>query len=356
MENKINLNRFALTKDRTRYLPGGELTEAVEIAIALDKPLLITGEPGTGKTQLAHWLAEQLAQQTIGMDGAFRSKPFIFDTKSTSVASDLFYSYDAVSHFGKIQRIPQTKQLSKEEEDLILRQYIELRPMGLAIAQTHGTNFDDLRGIRNYYSSKKEEIKETAERKDDKLKHDAPLEEAPMSSIVLIDEIDKAPREFPNDLLNEMDNYQFEIKELNKTIKRAKNDCRIVVILTSNDEKTLPNAFLRRCVFYHIEFPEGKRLLDIAKLKLSIPPDSQGFDNSITEAINHFELLRDKVVNKKPSTAEFLDWINLLYHLKDENNDSLLNGEGGPLHPSARSARFDGVLTKTQPDIEATRM
>src|SRR4051794_20735361 len=104
MLQSIELKNLALKDTEEKYLPDQGLVDAIEIAIALDKPLLITGEPGTGKTKLALWLSKLLAIQTEGNACAFRNKPFIFNTKSTSTASDLFYNYDAVSHFGKVQR------------------------------------------------------------------------------------------------------------------------------------------------------------------------------------------------------------------------------------------------------------
>jgi MoxR-like ATPase len=321
MSEIIKLQTFALNNADTAYLPGKGLKEAVEIAITLGKPLLITGEPGTGKTKLANWLAATLSKQTENTLWGFRSKPFIFNTKSTSVASDLFYNYDAVSHFGNIQR-NKDKKLTEEEEENITRQFIELKEMGLAIAQTHGTAYAGLQGIRNYKGKSSEYP-------------DGLLESRPMSSVVLIDEVDKAPREFANDLLNEMETSMFEFKELNRKIRRADNECRIVTILTSNDEKTLPNAFLRRCIFYHIDFPDNDMLLQIARLKLNIPESDKSYDKALNAAIDAFVKLRDKVVNKKPGTVELLDWINILYKSRDNNDKNSLQGPGGDLHPDA---------------------
>jgi MoxR-like ATPase len=268
----------------------------------------------------------------------FRSKPFIFNTKSTSVASDLFYNYDAVSHFGNIQR-NKDKKLTEEEEENITRQFIELKEMGLAIAQTHGTAYAGLQGIRNYKGKSSEYP-------------DGLLESRPMSSVVLIDEVDKAPREFANDLLNEMETSMFEFKELNRKIRRADNECRIVTILTSNDEKTLPNAFLRRCIFYHIDFPDNDMLLQIARLKLNIPESDKSYDKALNAAIDAFVKLRDKVVNKKPGTVELLDWINILYKSRDNNDKNSLQGPGGDLHPDALEKKNLCILLKTNADLK----
>ncbi|MEP7319908.1 MAG: MoxR family ATPase [Panacibacter sp.] len=281
----IEINRIFLNNNPIDYVADEGLIKAVEIAIALGKPLLISGEPGTGKTKLADYVAAQLYLQTKNDAIKFVENPLVFNTKSTSVAADLFYFYDAVSHF------------RSQQANLTTDQFIELKPMGIAIAQTHGFGCETLQGISNIGNYNEKNI----------------LRE-PASSVVLIDEIDKASREFPNDLLNEMENYEFEIREMNQRIKRSANDCRIIVIMTSNSEKNLPNAFLRRCVFYHIDFPDKEKLLKIARKRLII--NNTEYDALIEQAIDEFNLIRSRVVNKKPSTSEFLDWINLLQEFK----------------------------------------
>jgi MoxR-like ATPase len=271
-----------LNNKASDYVADANLVKAVEIAIALGKPLLVSGEPGTGKTQLAHFVASQLHVQTKDDTFPFLEKPLVFNTKSTSVASDLFYYYDAVSHF-------------RNKNDLVpTEQFIELCAMGQAIALTHGRRSPDLDGIK-------------------RLKEFEKLEETPHSSVVLIDEIDKAPRDFPNDLLNEMEHNEFYIKELNQVVRQRKNGARMVCILTSNSEKNLPNAFLRRCVFYHIPFPDSIKLKKIIRQRLSI--DDAKYDTALSKAIEKFEEFRKKAVNKKPATSELLDWLNIL---KDE--------------------------------------
>ena len=277
----IAIDRIVMNNRPIDYVADDKLIKAVEISIALGKPLLVSGEPGTGKTKLADYVAAQLHLQTKGQPGAFLPEPLVFNTKSTSVSTDLFYFYDAVSHF------------RSQHANLLTEQFIELAPLGLSIAQTHGAEAEavkSLSGIRN--------VREGA------------LLPEPASSVVLIDEVDKAPREFPNDLLNEMENYQFTIRELNKVVRRAQNDTRIVVILTSNSEKNLPNAFLRRCVFYHIDFPDKSKLMEIARKRLTI--DDPVYNQAIENAIDRFNEIRQKAMNKKPSTSEFRDWINLL--------------------------------------------
>jgi MoxR-like ATPase len=302
----IEIDKIYLNNNPIDYVADDGLIKAVEIAIALGKPLLVSGEPGTGKTKLADYVAMQLATQTTGQAYAFLNTPYIFNTKSTSVSTDLFYFYDAVSHF------------RSQHADTTTEQFIELKPMGLAIAQTHGLNSPGLQGIS----------------KIGNLSDKFVLPE-PRSSVVLVDEIDKAPREFPNDLLNEMENYRFDIKEINETVTRCDSDCRIVVIMTSNSEKNLPNAFLRRCIFYHIGFPDKDKLLQIAKKRLMI--DNTTYDELIGKAIDEFNNMRNRAMNKKPSTSEFLDWINLLQYYKLLNNASFAPGNTDPLYEATKS-------------------
>jgi len=257
----------------------------VEIAIALGKPLLVSGEPGTGNTKLADYVAAQLALQTTGQANSFIDKPYVFNTKSTSVASDLFYTYDAVSHF------------RSQKSDLPTEAFIEVRALGLAIAQSHGGDSSALSPFKKLGNF-----------------NEAISDAHPRSSVVLIDEIDKAPREFPNDLLNEIEHYSFDMRELNAGLRKAPNDSRIIVIMTSNSEKNLPNAFLRRCIFYHIEFPDKEKLKAIARLRLRM--EDEKYNGLLDKAIEEFNRLRNLSVNKKPSTSEFLDWMNVLEKFK----------------------------------------
>jgi MoxR-like ATPase len=277
--NSINLTSIELNNKPQNYVADINLLKAVEIAIALGKPLLVSGEPGTGKTQLAHHVAWQLNQQTEKDEIPFLPEPLVFNTKSTSLASDLFYYYDAVSHF------------RNKNDATPAERFIELRALGLAIALSYGNTSKELQGISNLKGFEK-------------------LEAKPHSAVVLIDEIDKAPRDFPNDLLNEIEHYEFSIREINQTIRRRQKGARIVLILTSNSEKNLPNAFLRRCVYYHIPFPDSNKLKMIAQQRLLINNDE--YNAAIEKAIIKFEDFRKKAINKRPATSEFLDWMNIL--------------------------------------------
>lgn len=311
----IQLTTIPINKNPIDYVADEALIQAVEIAIALNKPLVVSGEPGTGKTQLAHWVAAQLHQQTQNDAFPFAKAPLVFNTKSGSSATDLFYFYDAVSHF-------------RSKESLPTENFIELRAMGEAIALTHEQENREKAGLSV--------LKQLQGKK------------AAQSSVVLIDEIDKAPRDFPNDLLNEMENYSFQIKELNLQINKAASDARIIVIMTSNSEKNLPNAFLRRCVYYHIPFPSNQKLLEITRARMQVGDAS--YDDSILKAIEKFSEFRRQAINKKPATSEFLDWMNVLRKF------NLLNGKQlGQYQSPAETQQYQSslnVLLKSREDME----
>ena len=310
----ITLRRIPVDLKPANYLMDSRLQRAVELAIALDKPLLVSGEPGTGKTQLARHVAHVLAEQTQGAEAAFLPEPIEFYTKSTSAATDLFYTYDAVSHFR-----------SKELTDTSA--FMDFTALGRARVLAQG----------------RESLALQATRIQPLLNRCAGLADQPRSSVVLVDEIDKAPREFPNDLLNEMESGEFRIRELDFSLKKAQNDARVVVILTSNFEKSLPNAFLRRCVFYHIPFPDDDQLLDIVNLRLGLSQSP-----SVREALRRFRAFRDQArqaSSRVPSTAEFLDWLRVL------KADGLLTDSAFPpalTHPNR--ALYESSLVVLQKD------
>ena len=222
--------------DPEKYILDEGLQQAVEVAIALDQPLLLTGEPGTGKTRLAYKVAYELAKDQSAYH--FDPKPLVFYTKTTSSARDLFYIYDALAHFQATNIKQEAGVKTPQTAD-----FIDLQALGKAIALTDP---------------------EAADRS----KFRTALGDHPKSAVVLIHEIDKGPRDIPNDILKEIENLEFQIKEQdNYSLKAGKKE-RIAVVMTSNSEKNLPEPFLRRCVFYHIPFPGPDQLMDIAKAQL----------------------------------------------------------------------------------------
>jgi MoxR-like ATPase len=306
------------------YLPDPRLKRAVELAYALDKPLLVSGEPGTGKTQLAYYAADVLAAQTAADPAPFLPEPVVFYTKSSSAAQDLFYTYDAVGHFR-----------SKPEDGKKTSDFIDFTALGRARVLAHGRT-----GLRAYVD---EQVRLGKAKPDTwatiqpLLDRCAGLTDAPRSSVVLIDEVDKAPREFPNDLLNETESGEFRVRELDFALRKAQTGARVLVILTSNFEKSLPNAFLRRCVFYHIPFPDDAQLLEIVNLRLG-----RSGAPAVKEALRRFRAFRDQAKqssSRVPSTAEFLDWLRVL-----EDEKLLENGAFPPPPGSPERTAYEASL------------
>jgi MoxR-like ATPase len=265
--------RFQGTKN---YIASDDLKLAVDAALNLEKPLLVKGEPGTGKTMLAIEVAESLGMRLIE-----------WHIKSTTKASQGLYEYDAVSRL-------RDSQLGDER----------------------------VKDIANYINKGKLWDAFTADEQ----------------VVLLVDEIDKADIEFPNDLLQELDRMEFYCYELDKTIKAKK---RPLVIITSNNEKDLPDAFLRRCFFHYIAFPERAVLEKI--INVHIPKIKKKL---LTDAIDTFFNIR-KVpgLKKKPTTSELIDWMKLI--VSDDIAQEILTSDQNNLVPP-----LYGALLKNEQDVE----
>ena len=257
------------------YVATDDLTVAVNAAVALERPLLVKGEPGTGKTELARQVA-----------GALGLSLLEWSVKSTTRAQQGLYEYDAVSR---------------------------LRDSQLGEARVHD--------VANYIRRGK--LWQAFEA-DEKV-------------VLLIDEVDKADIEFPNDLLQELDRMEFHVYETGETV-RARH--RPIVIITSNNEKELPDAFLRRCFFHYIRFP------DMETMKRIVAVHHPGIkDALLTTALTRFYEIRDQAgLKKKPSTSEVLDWLKLL--LAEDLTPEDLRRDGADALP-----RLHGALLKNEQDV-----
>ena len=270
-EEELEMGEF---KGSERYVASEELLRAANIAMVLQKPLLIKGEPGTGKTMLAEAISQGLGKKLI-----------IWNIKSTTKAQDGLYVYDVV------QRLYDSQFGGQGVDDI--EKYVKLGKLGEAFT-------DD------------EQV------------------------ILLIDEIDKADLEFPNDLLWELDRMEFHIPETGRTVKA---NHRPVVIITSNAEKELPDAFLRRCVFHYIEFPDKELMAEI--VRVHYPDIGEKLLNQVLEAF--YKIRNLPQIKKKPSTSEIIDWLQALQH------------GGVDAGRIVKEVPYLGVLLKKNEDIDLLR-
>lgn len=263
-----------------RYIATDDLTLAVNAAVTLERPLLVKGEPGTGKTELARQVA-----QALGMD------MIEWSVKSTTRAQQGLYEYDAVSRLRDSQLGPEL-------------------------------GGDRVHDVKNYI--RKGKLWQAFE--------------ADKKVVLLIDEVDKADIEFPNDLLQELDRMEFFVYETGETV-RARH--RPVVIITSNNEKELPDAFLRRCFFHFIRFPDAETLSRI--VRVHFPGIKEGL---LASALTQFFELRETPgLKKRPSTSEMLDWLKLL--LAEDLGPEDLKRDGVNALP-----KLYGALLKNEQDVQ----
>lgn len=264
-------NLFDQFAGTDKYIVSPELRDVVNVAIALQRPLVVKGEPGTGKTLLAHNIAK-----------ALNKKLLVWHIKSTTKAKDGLYVYDTV------QRLNDARFGEGNVSDV--KHYIRMGSLGQSFT-------------------------------------------ADEQVVLLIDEVDKADIEFPNDLLNELDEMNFHVLETDERISARH---RPIVIITSNSEKELPDAFLRRCIFHYIEFPDRDLMMKIVGVHHPALADSL-----LQQALERFyELRRIETLRKKPSTSELIDWLQVLVAAgvtADQLEDKL---------------PFLGVLMKKETDVE----
>lgn len=304
---------------KTVYIADDQLKDAVSVAVELELPLLVTGEPGTGKTQLAYWLAEQHKTQVLR-----------FNTKTTSTAKDLFYRYDAIRHFRDARGDKEANPLD----------YVTFEALGKAI----------LAGGKKPF-------------------------------VVLIDEIDKAPRDFMNDVLFEFEEMAFRVEEATDhdfarlpddywakkpelkafnlaaqlptdgVLRLPKGTPRPILVLTSNSEKNLPDAFLRRCAYYNIKFPDASVLKRILKENIRPEPDQATLsklmrdEQMLDKIIERFEKIRQKGMRKSPATAELVRWVEILGRRGITDVDT----------PTEKLLATYAVLAKNNDDLEKMR-
>ncbi|PWQ94774.1 AAA family ATPase [Leucothrix arctica] len=281
------------------YLATADLAAAVDTALTLGMPLLLTGEPGSGKSALA----KSIAWEVLGEN----EKPLEFTVKSDTRATDLFYRFDTVGRF---------HAANAPDGEVSAKNFLHFNAMGRAILQAKPFKYtQDL-----LQSEQRAQQVHTGEQK---------------RSVVLIDEIDKAPRDVPNDMLVELERLCFDIHELQTLVELEGDECnhQPIIIITSNSEKALPEAFLRRCVYHHLEFPafdaeEGNTVTvrDIVDRRLGNRFTWE--EGLLKDAISWFKFLRQvRGIEKKPSMAEFLSWLEYLQatnpHATELNPDSV---------------------------------
>jgi MoxR-like ATPase len=300
--------------DPAGYRPDAGLADAVNVALLLRRPLLVTGEPGTGKTQLAYSVAWQLASRKLLNVASSRVEKY--ETKSSSVSRELFYSFDTLRRF-------QAAQTGGSPNNV---DYITFNALGRAIL--NALPREQLNGL----------VTDDFQRSE------------PTRAVVLIDEIDKAPRDFPNDLLNEIEEMYFRIPELNNVQvgggAALTEEYKPIVIITSNSERNLPEPFLRRCIYYDIPFPGEGELKEI--LLSRVPRLGRKHSPIMEDATRFFFKLRtENIARRKISPAELIQWLTYLL-ARGARQDAPL-GE-------ARELAFAGLAALTKDPTDQGRV
>lgn len=301
------------------------LREAVNVSLFLGQPLLVTGEPGAGKTQLAHAIANEFDLELIEAN-----------VSSATTAQDLFYRFDDLARFRDVNAgAPRP-----------LQSYLTFTGLGLAILLAGGPMGRLSALPTNLYAA----LGETPPKRFEDLFVEAYPVEGPTRSVVLIDELDKAPRDTPNDMLAAIERMSFEITELGVRVEpdAAPDAVRPIVVITSNSEKSLPDAFLRRCVYHNIEFPSLDVLREIIRARIGGDAGKLG-----ESALVVLGRLRDPAtaLRRPPATAEFIAWIVLLVDRLETPRETDLTEAPELIR------RTLGALVKTREDtIAATAM
>ncbi|PCJ11998.1 MAG: hypothetical protein COB04_18350 [Gammaproteobacteria bacterium] len=334
------------------YLASEGLAAAVDVAIRLGMPLLLTGEPGTGKSRLAYSLAWE---RNLG-------EPLRFVVKSDTQANDLFYHFDTVGRF-------HAANMGKSAgQEIDARRFISFSALGKAILYTHDT--ENLKALGPALGPLR-------------------LPDKPRQSVVLIDEIDKAPRDVPNDLLTELENNEFEIAEIAHAVEAAvdgersettdhqdhqdharqayrfklnpeQKQLRPLVVITSNSEKALPDAFLRRCVYYHVPFPDFDEDHSGQTKKVTVQTIiasrlgrryEGGGENLVRGALDFFRHLRKQEMTRTPGLSELLNWLDYLLPAEGLGAGSLSGLEN--MDSEQRLLSIKITLLKDQKDYES---
>ena len=331
----------AAARRPSKYVASPDLAAAVNVALTLGMPLLLTGEPGSGKSQLAYRLAWELGfpnPDFRALEAALQGErysepefgPMKFVVKSTTEARDLFYTFDTVGRFHAAQvdaarraahaadpnsrasHPPQTELEANSGASVEAVNFIDYQALGLAILRAKG-----LQKLQRLTTSREQAFLAA--------RHGNKISNQPVRSVVLIDEIDKAPRDVPNDILAEIEDMSFVIPELGRIeigLDRDDQRYRPVIIITSNSERDLPPAFLRRCVYYHVPFPpfeenpkdlSATSVIQIVRSRLG----DRYTDDALREPLALFRHLREKerdLAGKAPSIAELLSWLEQLHY------------------------------------------